>query len=143
MKVHIKSQSRRGFTLIELMVVVLIIAILAALVVPNVIKKQDDAKINATKGQIGRVSSLLQAFRLDCDRYPTTEEGLNALLTAPADATGWKGPYIENNKIPLDAYDQQFEYQSPGPSGEDSFLLISTGKDKQSGTADDISNLDI
>ena len=143
MKAHQNTRSRRGFTLIELMVVVLIIAILAALVVPNVIKKLDESKINATKGQIGRIASLLQTFRLDCDRYPTTEEGLNALITAPADASGWKGPYILDSKIPFDAYDHAFTYQYPGPSGEDTFLLISNGKDNQAGTGDDISNLDL
>ena len=143
MKAIHRHKSRRGFTLIELMVVVLIIAILAALVVPNVLKRLDESKISATKGQIGRISSLLQQFRLDCDRYPTNEEGINALLVAPADATGWKGPYILDNKTPMDAYDHPFTYQSPGPTGEDSFLLISNGKDNQAGTGDDISNLDL
>ena len=143
MKTHLKSQSRRGFTLIELMVVVLIIAVLAALVVPNVVKKQDEAKLKATIGQIGRVSSIIQQFRLDCDRYPTTEEGLGALITAPADATGWKGPYFENSKIPQDGYGQDFTYQSPGPSGDDSFRIISNGKDMVAGTPDDISNMDL
>ena len=143
MKTHIKSRSRRGFTLIELMVVVLIIAILAALVVPRLVGQQDEAKVGATKSQIGRVSEILQKFRLDCDRYPTKEEGLGALLSPPADATGWKGPYLDNGKIPRDAYDQDFVYTSPGPTGDDSFELRSNGKDKVNGTADDITNLDL
>jgi general secretion pathway protein G len=141
MKTHLKSRSRRGFTLIELMVVVLIIAVLAALVVPRLVGQQDEAKEKATRSQIGRVASILQKFRLDCDRYPTTEEGLGSLLSQPADATGWKGPYLENNKLPLDAYDQELVYTYPGPDGEDTFLLTSNGKDKTNGTADDITNL--
>jgi len=141
MKTHYKSGSRRGFTLIELMVVVLIIAVLAALVAPRIIGQQDEAKFNATKGQIGRVSSILQKFRLDCDRYPTAEEGLGALLSAPADATGWKGPYFETNKLPLDGWGHDLIYQYPGMDGEDSFLLSSNGKDNQENTDDDISNL--
>ena len=140
MKAHIKSKSRRGFTLIELMVVVLIIAVLAALVVPKLAQQQDDAKKKATISQIGRVASILQQFRLDCDRFPSTEEGLNALLAAPADATGWKGPYLD--KLPFDAYEQPFIYTYPGPTGEDSFLLSSNGKDHVAGTGDDISNQD-
>jgi general secretion pathway protein G len=143
MKTHKKSQSRRGFTLIELMVVVLIIAVLAALVVPRLVGQQTEAKIGATKSQIGRVASILQKFRLDCDRYPTTEEGLGALLSAPADATGWKGPYFENNKIPMDGWNEELLYQYPGPDGEDTFLLSSNGNDKTAGTDDDISNLTI
>jgi general secretion pathway protein G len=141
MKTHIKSRSRRGFTLIELMVVVLIIAVLAALVVPKLAGQQDDAKRKATISQIGRVSSILQQFRLDCDRFPTTEEGINALINPPADATGWKGPYLD--KLPLDAYDQPLVYTCPGITGDDSFTLNSNGKDKVAGTADDILSQDI
>jgi general secretion pathway protein G len=141
MKTHLKSKTRRGFTLIELMVVVLIIAVLAALVVPKVQENSKQAKIGAAKSQIGRISSILQQFRLDCDRYPTSEEGLGALVSQPADATGWKGPYLD--KIPLDPWDQDFVYLFPGPNTEDSFQLISNGNDKANGTDDDISNLDL
>jgi general secretion pathway protein G len=141
MKTHHKSRSRRGFTLIELMVVVLIIAVLAALVVPKLAAQQDEAKVKATKSQIGRVASILQQFRLDTDRFPSTEEGIGALISAPADATGWKGPYLD--KIPLDAYEQEMVYVSPGPTGEDSFLLSSYGKDKAADTGDDILSSDL
>lgn len=119
----------------------MIIAVLAALVVPRLVTQQDDAKKGATMSQIGRVAAILQKFRLDCDRYPTSEEGLGALLTQPSDATGWKGPYLENNKIPLDAYDQELVYTYPGVDGDDTFLLSSNGKDKTNGTDDDITNL--
>jgi len=143
MKTHLKSQSRRGFTLIELMVVVLIIAVLAALVVPKVQDYQLQAKNGAAKSQIGRLASILQKFRLDCDRYPTTEEGLGSLLQQPSDATGWKGPYLESATIPRDPWEQDFVYVSPGPISEDSFMLTCNGNDKQNGTDDDITNLDL
>ncbi|MCE2766465.1 MAG: hypothetical protein RLZ87_1190 [Armatimonadota bacterium] len=142
MKIPLKNKKARGFTLIELMVVVLIIAVLASLLVPKVIGKQDEAKAKATLSNIARISSVLNNFRLDCDRYPTNEEGLNALVNAPSDANGWKGPYIEG-QVPLDAYGNDFVYQTPGPIGEDSFFLSSNGKDNQPNTDDDISNLDL
>lgn len=141
MKTHLKTQSRRGFTLIELMVVVLIIAVLAALVVPKVQDYQLQAQNGAAKSQIGRLASILQKFRLDCDRYPTTEEGLGALTSQPSDATGWKGPYLD--RIPQDPWGQEFVYASPGPISDDSFLLTTNGKDHTNGTDDDITNLDL
>lgn len=142
MKHKYSNRKARGFTLIELMVVVLIIAVLASLLVPKVIGKQDEAKYKTTLSNIARISSVLNNFRLDCDRYPTNEEGLNSLIQAPQDASGWKGPYIEG-QVPLDAYGNPFEYQYPGPIGEDSFFLRSAGKDGQMNTDDDITNLDL
>lgn len=122
------------------MVVVLIIAVLAALVVPKVQQNAETAKIGAAKSQIARLSSLLQQFRLDCDRFPTTEEGLNALVSQPSDATGWKGPYLD--KVPVDPWQMDYQYLFPGTTA-DSFLLSTDGPDKQNGTDDDITNLDL
>jgi general secretion pathway protein G len=141
MKPRIKTNKRRGFTLIELMVVVLIIAVLAALIVPRVTQRQDDAKYAAAQSQIARISSLLQQFRLDCERFPTGEEGLQALVQAPGDVTGWKGPYVD--KIPVDPWDQPYVYAWPGAQGEDTFFLGSNGKDKTESTDDDFTNGDI
>ena len=141
MKANLKTKSRRGFTLVELMVVVLIIAILAALVVPKFQDAKERANEGAAKSQIGRISAIVQQFRLDCDRYPTTEEGLNALVVAPADATGWRGPYLD--RIPPDPWQQEYVYVSPGLNGGDSFRLSTNGKDKRAGTADDIANTDL
>jgi general secretion pathway protein G len=135
------SRKRLGFTLIELMVVVLIIAVLAALIVPRVVQRQDDAKYAAAKSQIARLSSILQQFRLDCDRFPTNEEGLQSLVQSPSDATGWKGPYLD--RIPLDPWEQEYVYQFPGATGEESFYLASGGKDKQPSSDDDFTNQDL
>ena len=131
---------RRGFTLIELLVVILIIAILAALIVPKVIGKTDDAKVAAAKADLSTLAGALQNFRLDCDRYPSTAEGLQALRTPPSDATGWKGPYITKD-IPSDPWHNEYHYEFPGPDGNDSFLLESYGSDGApggDGTAADI-----
>lgn len=131
---------RRGFTLIELLVVILIIAILAALIVPKVIGKTDDAKVAAAKADLSTLANALQNFRIDCDRYPTTAEGLQALRTPPSGATGWKGPYITKD-IPADPWKNAYNYEFPGPDGSDSFLLESYGADGApggDGTAADI-----
>lgn len=138
------GRSRRGFTLIELMVVILILAILAALIVPKVVGKQDQAKVAAAHSDISTLSTLLNNFRIDCDRYPTTEEGLQALITPPAGLENkWKGPYTD--KIPLDPWGHEYQYTFPGATGQDSFTIMSYGQDGQQGGdgyATDITNND-
>jgi len=106
----------RAFTLIELMVVILILAILAALIVPNVLGRTGQAKVSKAKADISELSGAVDQFRLDCDRYPSTQEGLDALRNQPSGATGWHGPYIKQ-QIPLDPWGNAYQYQTPGPSG--------------------------
>jgi len=118
----------RGFTLIELMVVILILAILAALIVPRVVGRQDDAKFGKARNDLAVMSGLLEQFRVDCDRYPTSEEGLQALRSAPQDANNWKGPYT-TKPIPTDPWGNPYIYEFPGPNGDDSYLLMSYGAD--------------
>lgn len=127
MKTYKNSKSRRAFTLIEMLVVILILAILASLIIPRLIGRTDDAKIAKAKSDIQTLSSLLQQYRLDNDKYPTTEEGLEALRTQPSDATHWKGPYTDKD-IPVDPWGNPYVYQSPGPSGQD-YLITSYGSD--------------
>lgn len=126
-----------GFTLIELLVVILILAILAALIVPRVVNKTGDAKIAAAKSDIATISSALQNFRLDNDRYPTTEEGLQALFTAPSGATNWKGPYL-TKPVGQDPWQHDYVYQCPGQSGPDSYTVESYGP---AGTPGDAGNI--
>jgi general secretion pathway protein G len=129
---------RKGFTLIELLVVILIIAILAALIVPKIVGRTDQAKIATATSDIATLSAQVNAFKLDCDRYPTTDEGLTALTTPPADVQGWKGPYIE--KLPLDPWKNEYSYAYPGPGGEGSFLIKSNGPPGGDGDTTAITN---
>jgi general secretion pathway protein G len=123
----------KGFTLIELMVVILILAILAALVVPRLIGKAGEAKQSKAKADLATLAGLINNFRLDCDRYPSTEEGLNALRTPPADvASKWHGPYTDQD-ISVDPWGNAYHYQYPGQNGPDTFDLYSYGADNQPG----------
>jgi general secretion pathway protein G len=121
-----------GFTLIELLVVILILAILAALIVPRVVNRSGEAKVSAAKSDIATLRGELNKFKLDTGRYPTTEEGLAALRQAPSDVTGWKGPYADQD-IPLDPWQHEYQYQYPGPDGDDTFVVSSLGADGAEG----------
>jgi general secretion pathway protein G len=128
-----RSRSLIGFTLIELMVVILILAILAALVVPRVIGRTADAKRAKAATDISTLSAALQQFRLDCDRYPTSEEGLEALRQAPSDVQGkWHGPYVQK-ALPPDPWGNSYIYTYPGKEGKESYDLQSYGADGQPG----------
>jgi general secretion pathway protein G len=115
------------------MVVILILAILAALVVPRVISKASEAKVSKAKADLDTLQSSIQQFRLDCDRYPSTEEGIQALRAAPADvASKWKGPYLTKD-VPNDPWGNPYHYTYPGQNGPDTFDLVSYGSDGQPG----------
>jgi general secretion pathway protein G len=127
-----RRDAQSGFTLIELLVVILILGILAALIVPRVVGRASDAKIAKARSDLSELGNLLQQFRLDTGRYPTTEEGLQALRVAPADVQGWKGPYPTKD-IPNDPWGNPYIYEYPGSSGTDSIKLMSYGSDGQQG----------
>ncbi len=121
----------KGFTLIEVMVVVVILGILAAIIVPNVIGKDEKARVEATKDSLHSISSALEMFKLDNHRYPTTQEGLQALVTKPATATNWtSGGYLK--AMPKDSWGNDFQYVSPGPNGK-AYDVYSLGADGQEG----------
>src|SRR5579875_2192196 len=127
MKIKRHPRLRRAFTLIEMLVVILILSILAALIIPRLVSRTSDAKIAAAKSDIATLSSLLQQYRVDNDKYPTTEDGLQALRVQPSDAPNWKGPYLTKD-LPMDPWGNPYVYQSPGPSGQD-YEIISYGAD--------------
>lgn len=120
----------RGFTLLELLVVIVIIGLLAAYVGPKYFSQLGKSEVTVAKAQIEAFEKALDTFRLDVGRYPTTEEGLAALLTKPAAATKWNGPYLKKD-IPQDPWGHTYLYRSPGSKGE--FEILSYGKDGQPG----------
>lgn len=123
----------RGFTLIEIMVVVVIMGILAALVVPKLMGRTDDARVTAARQDIATVMQSLKLYKLDNQRYPTTEQGLKALIEKPTvgpEARGWKtGGYLD--KLPKDPWGNPYQYLSPGIKGE--VDVFSYGADGQAG----------
>ncbi|HET7794506.1 MAG TPA: type II secretion system major pseudopilin GspG [Rhizobacter sp.] len=128
----------RGFTLLELLVVVAIIALLAAYVGPKYFSQVGKSEQAVAKSQIGAFSRALGAYRLDVGSFPSTEEGLAALLVKPASATKWNGPYLEG-AVPMDPWGSAYEYRSPGTSGD--FDIVSYGKDKQPGGEGDAADV--
>jgi general secretion pathway protein G len=125
-----------GFTLIELLVVLVILGLLAGIVGPNIIGKTETANVQATKTQVENLSAALDMFRLEVGRYPTSSEGLQALIEEPPGTERWNGPYLKKKQIPKDAWGNEFHYESPGQHGD--FDLYSLGPDNaQGGDGDD------
>ena len=121
-----------GFTLIEIMVVVVILGILAAIVAPAVISRIDDAQIERARTDVRAIESALQMYRIDNFRYPTTDEGLEALITAPPDVRKFpKGGYLQKKGVPNDPWQNPYQYMSPGQNGE--FDVFTLGADRQPG----------
>jgi len=128
-----------GFTLIELLLVLVIIAILAGIVLPRLVGRREQAQKTAALDQIANFKTALNNFEIDNGRFPTSDEGLQALLTKPSDLADWKGPYLDVSKLPQDPWNHPYIYRFPGTNGKD-YDLISEGADGQEGTADDITN---
>ena len=136
MKTSSSLRSSRGFTLIELMVVILIIGVLAALIVPNVMSRPDEARITAAKHDIATITQALNLYKLDNQRYPTTEQGLAALVKKPTVSpipTNWKSEgYL--NRVPKDPWGTPYQYLQPGVHG--TIDVFSLGADRASGGED-------
>ncbi|WP_310321835.1 type II secretion system major pseudopilin GspG [Hydrogenophaga palleronii] len=128
----------RGFTLLELLVVIVIIGLLAAYVGPRYFSQVGKSERGAAKAQIEGLGKALDAYRLDTGRYPTTEQGLNALMVQPPDEAKWTGPYLQK-AVPLDPWGRPYVYRSPGQS--DDFDLSSMGKDGQVGGDGDAADI--
>ncbi len=125
-----KSSKQAGFTLIEIMVVLVIIGILAAFIAPKLTDQAEGAKVTAAKHDVTRLKAALDMYRLQVGRYPTTAEGLRALVEKPADAPTWKeGGYIDN--LPKDPWGNDYQYLNPGVHG--TIDVFSYGADGQPG----------
>jgi len=129
-----------GFTLIELMLVLVILATLAAIVLPKFTGRSQQAKITSAKTQISQLEVALDAFEIDLGRYPTTTEGLRALVVKPtSDSDGWQQPYLKR-AIPQDPWANDYVYRYPGQYNENGYDLYSVGPDHKLGGDDDIKN---
>ena len=141
-RVKIRSYQKRrgGFTLIEIMVVVVIIGVLAATIIPQFMTTTHDAKVSAAKASIAEIETALGMFKIHMDRHPTTEEGLKALVEAPpGDEKKWRGPYVK--LIRLDPWGEPYQYRNPGVHRKSGFDLWSRGADKADGGEGDAADI--
>lgn len=135
---------RAGFTLIEIMVVLVILGLLASLLGPQILGRVDDARITKAKNDIGAIETALKMYKLDTGVYPTTEQGLNALIEKPEIdpiPTGWKtGGYIDASSF-KDPWNNDYIYRSPGEDEENDYEIISLGADGKEGGEDENSDI--
>lgn len=132
------NRPQKGFTLIELMLVVIIIGALSAMVLPRLVGRSEQARTSATRADIkANIATGLKLYELDNGAFPTTDEGLNALFSQSASAGNWNGPYLESK--PIDSWGREYQYKSPGAHRPQGYDLYSFGKDGKEGN-DDITN---
>ena len=134
-------KKRSAFTLVELLVVIVIIALLSSLVAPKFFGKLDDAKVKTAYTQMQMLSTALDAFRLDVGRYPTTEEGLQILWVKESDVRGWNGAYLPK-KVEEDSWGNAYNYKYPG-SDKNEYDLSSYGSDGKEGGSDDAADISV
>jgi len=133
-----KRPFQAGFTLLELLVVMVIIGLLAGYVGPKYFSQIGKSEVKTARAQIDALGKALDQFRLDVGRYPTGEEGLQALNAAPAGEARWAGPYLQK-AVPMDPWGKPYQYKSPGERGE--YDLYSFGKDGQAGGQDESADI--
>lgn len=131
---------RSGFTLLELLVVIIVLGLLAGLVAPQIFGRVGEAKVTTARTQMSLIGTALDSYRLDNGGYPTTEQGLKALREKPNRApvpSNWKGPYLRR-EVPLDPWDRPYDYRSPGSRNPTGYDLATLGRDgKAGGTGED------
>jgi general secretion pathway protein G len=133
-----ERNSAKGFSLIELIVVLVILGLLAAVVAPRVYDKLAKGKDQIAKIQIKEIEGALQLYSFDLGRFPDSSEGLEALVRNPGNMDSWKGPYLSKNELPNDPWGRPYLYRCPGTHGD--FDLFSAGSDGSEGNEDDICN---
>jgi general secretion pathway protein G len=142
----IRNQSRgysaEAFTLIELLLVLVILGVLAAIVVPKFAGRTEQARNTAAKTQISNFETALDAFEVDNGYYPKGKNGLNDLVVQPKDAPNWRGPYLKQESIPNDPWGQAYIYDCPGKHNASTYDIMSMGPDGRVGGDDDITSWD-
>jgi general secretion pathway protein G len=131
-----ERRGEKGFSLIELIVVLVILGLLAAVVGPKLINKLGESKEKIAKLQIAEFGNALQLFALEVGRLPDSSEGLDALVRNPGNIPSWRGPYVSKSELPKDPWGRAYIYRSPGQHAE--FEIISLGPDGAEGTDDDV-----
>ncbi|MFK8026535.1 MAG: type II secretion system major pseudopilin GspG [Gammaproteobacteria bacterium] len=131
MKQNKNNSKSYGFTLIELLVVLVILGLLSGLVGPKVMKHFGESKVKTAKLQVEELASALDMYKLDTDSYPTSSQGLRALVEEPSNVAGWNGPYLRKNFVPKDPWKREYQYKYPGEHGE--FDIYSYGADNSQG----------
>jgi len=136
-----RADGQAGFTLVELLVVLVILVLLASLVAPRVVGYLGSSRSKAAKVQVQSLTTALELYKVDTGRYPTTTEGLKALVEAPPGASAWNGPYLTKKDVPIDPWGRPYGYRAPGQHGP--FDISSLGADSQpggTGENEDITN---
>jgi general secretion pathway protein G len=129
---------RLAFTLVEMLLVLVILGVLAAIVYPKVAGRSEQARVSAAIAQVAAFKTALEAFEVDNGYYPKGKAGLNDLVVKPRDAQNWHGPYLDS--IPKDPWGNEYIYECPGRMNTSSFDIMSMGTDGRAGTDDDITN---
>ena len=117
----------RGFTLLELLVVIAILGLLIALVAPSALRQLGGARVSVARQSVARIGSILDLYKLDVGSYPSSEDGLKALVEKPGDAEGWNGPYVKDNRVPLDPWNHPYLYANPSTRPSHDYDLCSGG----------------
>lgn len=136
-----RRQGEAGFTLLEILVVIAILGLLIGLVAPAALRQLGGARVSVAHQSIERLASVLDLYKLDVGSYPSTDDGLQALVTKPADADNWNGPYVKSNQVPVDPWNHPYLYRNPsnreghdydlcsgGPNGSSTGATDSTGE---------------
>jgi general secretion pathway protein G len=134
-----RARCHRGFTLLELLVVILIVGLLTGIVAPRLMNQISRSEVTTARAQMDALQKALNAYRIDVGHFPATSQGLQALVRQPSDETRWRGPYLEG-EVPADPWGSAYQYRSPAEEGRD-YQIMSLGRDRAPGGSGDDADL--